>query len=413
MNTVLDKKSPLLVSSLGLWLFVAPISFGYGSFMRMNDLICGFLLVVLGFISMKTDKKALPISCAAIGFWLQLAPLFFWAPEVVSYLNDTLVGMVLMLLVFSWPSLSDQDSKDEVPPGWSFNPSDWKVRKITVFLALVAWFLARYLASYQLGYIQTIHDPFFGQGSIQVISSSLAKGFPVSDAGLGAFGYSLEFLLGLIGSSRRWKTMPWVTALFGMMVIPAGMISIILIISQPVLVGAWCGICLLIAFCMLVMILLTVPEMFATLQLLKRAKKKGRAWQVFWQGDLSSSLLQQKPICRNKTSEFGFTLPWNLLLLTCLGIWLICSPSVFHSLRPASDSNFIAGPLVVAFSIISCSEVVRNLRWVNAFIAGGLVFSTFFLKGFSEMGLVNQWLTSILIFVLAFPKGNRCERYGK
>ncbi len=404
---------PLWIASLGLWLLVAPISLEYGGSIRINDLLCGFFLIIMGFISRRTEKKAVFISCAVVGFWLQLAPLLFWASKSVTYLNDTLVGMALMLLVFSLPSLSDNEGQEEVPPGWSFNPSDWKARRITVFLALIAWFAARYLAFYQLGYVSTVYDPFFGQGSIQVISSPLAKGFPVSDAGLGAFGYSMEFLLGVIGSSRRWKTMPWVTAFFGLMVIPAGMISIVLIILQPVLVGAWCGVCLIIALCMLVMILLTIPEMAATLQLLKRAKARGCMWQVFWQGDSSSAGHQEKPVYRSATSGLGFTLPWNLLLLIGLGVWMICSPSIFYTQHPASDSNFIAGPMLCAFSMISCSEVLRNLRWVNVLIACGLALSPFLFNGFMGLDMANQWIAAALIVGLTIPKGKRHERYGK
>ena len=410
----MGKKGPLVVISLGLWLLVAPMSFGYHpSSMWMNDMLCGFLLICLGFFAMQTAKKWLIKGAAFIGFWLQLAPLIFWAPEAASYMNDTLVGMALMLLAFSLPGLCDEEKGEENPAGWSFNPSALGPRGVTVFLALIAWFLARYLASYQLGYIDEIKDPFFGDGTLKVISSSVAKMFPVSDAGLGAFGYSLECLLGLIGSSRRWKTMPWVSVFFGMMVIPAGMVSILLIVLQPVLVGAWCGICLLIAVCMLVMILLTIPELAATAQLLLKARKNRNFWSVFWHGDLSLPAPVVSPIQRNCISELGFTIPWNLVLTALLGVWLMCSPYLLENAHPAADTNYIAGPLLVAISIISFSEVIRSLRFVNVLIALGLIVSSFVFSGFSSLGWVNNLIVGVLIAVFSFPKGKRKERYGE
>jgi hypothetical protein len=161
------------------------------------------------------------------------------------------------------------------------------------------------------------------------------------------------------------------------------------------------------------MILLAVPEMVATLQLLKRAKGNGCLWQVFWRGEISPSASQEKPISRNATSSFGFTLPWNLVILALLGGWMICSPFVFHSMHPASDSNYVAGPLLIAFSIISFSEPLRNLRWGNFLIALGLVFSSLFLKGFSGLGFANQLIASVLIFALTIPRGKKHERYGE
>ncbi len=409
----LGKKPALLIASLGLWLLVAPMSFGYhDSKMWTNDILCGLLLIIFGFSAWFWFKKWQILASVFVGLWLQLAPLFFWAPESASYLNDTCVGMILMILAFSLPGISDEEKGEESPPGWSFNPSSWGPRSVTVFLALIAWFLARYLASYQLGYIHEIKDPFFGDGTVKVISSSVAQMFPVSDAGLGAFGYSLEFFLGLVGSSRRWKTMPWVSAFFGLMVIPAGMISILLIVAQPVLVGAWCGICLLIAACMLVMILLTIPEMAATVQILLKAKKKRHFWTVFWKGDSSAPVARSKPLKRKGTSELGFTLPWNLFLSVLLGISIMCSPSFFGDLHPASDSNYMVGPLLIAISVISCCEITRSLRFINVVLALGLILSAFFLKGLTNLGCMSNVVTGILICLLSFPRGKIREKYG-
>jgi uncharacterized membrane protein len=414
MRELAWKKGCLLLASLGLWLLVAPISFAYTSKdLSISDQVTGIFLMGLAFFSLKKTQSSWIRLSACAGLWLQLAPLLFWAPEASSYLNDTFVGMIILILSFSLPGMSDEQSQEEIPPGWSFNPSAWGPRSVTVFLALICWFLARYLAAYQLGYIQEVKDPFFGNGSMEVISSSIAKQFPVSDAGLGAFGYSMEFFLGMIGGCRRWKTMPWLSIFFGAMVVPAGMISILLIILQPVLVGAFCGICLMIALCMLMMIVLTLPEVVAAVQLIKRVRRqKQSCFKVFWQGDQGPSSKGEKPFSRTVTSSLGFTLPWNLLLSGALGVFLMFSPYLFSLERLASDCSYIAGPLVFALSMISCSEVLRSLRLGNLIVGLSLVLSVFFLSGFSEEGFWSTLIVGILLFCLSFLKGTPREKTG-
>lgn len=418
MRELIKNKVSLFLSALGVWLLAAPTMFGdKGSKMCLNDIISGALLFFLGLLIYKTKKKVFCYAAALLGVWLQLAPLFFWAKDSGAYLNDTLVGIFVIVLAFLIPGMTaeEQEEGTENPAGWSFNPSAFAPRVITVFLAMICWFLARYLAAYQLGYIDHIFDPFFGNGTTLVITSSLAQGFPVSDAGLGAFAYSMEFVLGVIGGSRRWRSMPWLSVVFGLLVVPAGMVSILLIVSQPVIVGAWCGLCLMIASCMLVMIVMTAPEVFAALQLLYQTKKAGRPfWKTFWKGSASAALsLPAAPIARKGFSELGFTCPWNLILSACLGIWLMCAPTILGIMHPAADSNYIAGPLIVAFSIISMSEVIRGLRFVNLFFGLLLISAPFWMEGFSSAGIASNLIIGVCIALLSFRKGMIRERYGK
>lgn len=411
-------KVALLFSALGFWLLVSPVTFGYkDSKMWMSDPISGLILIAIGFFAYATEKRVFCLAAIVMGFWLQLAPLVFWAPDAISYLNDTLVGVLTIVLAFSLLGVrgSDKEEGSETPEGWSFNPSDWGPRIVTVSLALVCWFLARYMSAYQLGYIDYVYDPFFGDGTTKVITSSVARMCPVSDAGLGALVYSLEFVLGWMGGNRRWRTMPWLAGIFGLMVVPAGVTSILLIISQPVLVGAWCGICLMTAVCMLVMVLLTIPEMVAVFQLLYQAKKTGKGfWRVFWKGDPAAILAKKaQPIARKGFSEFGFTCPWNLLLSIPLGVWLMFAPSVLGLLHPASDSNYIVGPLLVTFSIISMSETARSLRFVNFLLALFLFSAPFWVAGFSSSGMTNNLIVGAIVALLSLRKGKILEQYGK
>lgn len=63
--------------------------------------------------------------------------------------------------------------------------------------------------------------------------------------------------------------------MFGLLVIPLGLVHIFLVISQPVIVGYWCAFCLLAALIMLPMIPLEFDEVFAMFQHMKEAKSRG------------------------------------------------------------------------------------------------------------------------------------------
>jgi hypothetical protein len=271
---------------LGLWLIVAPVTFGYAQdvLSSQNAVLCGLLLILSGWFSRKQAAWSVWLGCC-VGVWLQLAPLVFWAKFPASYANDTFVGILAILFTIIIPELPGFVEKPgpTIPPGWSYNPSSYAQRLPVIALAIFGWFTARYLAAYQLGYISTVWDPFFGEGTLHVITSSISKSFPVSDAGLGALAYSLEALLGCKGGQARWRTMPWLVIFLGILIVPVGITSIILIILQPLIVGAWCGLCLMIALAMLIMAALTLGELKAALQLLKRTNKQ-TFWKTFWTG---------------------------------------------------------------------------------------------------------------------------------
>src|SRR5690606_21147921 len=136
---------------------------------------------------------------------------------------------------------------DDRPLGWSYSPSSFTQRIPIVALAFVGLFVSRYLAAYQMGHIDGLWDPFFGpgnapvrNGSEAVVTSWVLKGYPIVDAGLGAFFYGLDILAGSIGDRRRWRTMPWMVLLFGLLIIALGVMSVSFIIIQPPLIGALC-----------------------------------------------------------------------------------------------------------------------------------------------------------------------------
>lgn len=175
-------------------------------------------------------------------------------------------------------------STDEhIPPGWTYNPATWAQRLPIVGAALVGLAIAAYLTAFQLNWIGTVWEPFFGDGSRKVLTSKLSHVLPVPDAALGALGYLVDAVAGVIGGTARWKTMPWIVIVFGLAVGPLGLVSIALVMSQPLVVGAWCTLCLASAVVSVVMIGPAMDEMLASLQHVKRERDRGRStWRVFW-----------------------------------------------------------------------------------------------------------------------------------
>ncbi len=69
--------------------------------------------------------------------------------------------------------------------------------------------------------------------------------------------------------------MPWLVLIFGIMIVPLGVVSITFIMIQPILLGTWCTLCLITAAAMLIQIPYSVDELIATCQFLRRRRRAG------------------------------------------------------------------------------------------------------------------------------------------
>ena len=275
------------IIAMGFWLATAPFTFGYADHTAMtwNDVVSGFLLAAFAAVGLRPTVRADfwgRWGVCFVGVWLQFAPLVFWAESSAAYANDTLIGafaIALSILVPMMPGMAHHMAMmkpgPEIPPGWTYNPSSWHQRAPLIALAIIGWFISRYLAAVQLGYISVAWEPFFGEGTQRVLHSKVSQMWPISDAGLGAVAYTLEALMGFMGNTKRWRTMPWMVSLFFVLIVPLGLTHIVLVVLQPVAVGYWCTLCLLAAAVMLVMIPLMLDEMFAMAQFMRLAHREG------------------------------------------------------------------------------------------------------------------------------------------
>ena len=419
-----------LMIMLGLWLVSSPFTFGYvSSKMIWSDVISGILLIIFAIIAFlpRFDFWGRWGACF-VGVWLQFAPLVFWAPTSTSFVTDTLVGALAItfsVLVPMMPGMAHHMEMmkpgPEIPPGWSYNPSTWHQRSPMIIAAFLGWLFSRYLAAYQLGYIKEVWEPFFGEGTVRVLTSKVSKSWPISDAGLGATSYTFELLMAWMGGVTRWRTMPWMVTFFFILVVPLGVTSIVLVILQPVAVGFWCTVCLLTALIMLVMIPFTVDEVVAMIQFMKRSVREGKSfWRTFWVGGTLDE--ENKD---NRTPSYGASLskltsaagwgvsvPWNLLLSTALGIWLMFYPGTFGVAGTAADYFTTLGALAVTFSVIAMAEVARPLRFINLAITLWLVIALLLVKDVPSQALWNGIISGAVLIALSVPKGKVREKYG-
>ena len=406
---------------LGAWLMTSPVSLGYEDQAQIwSDIISGALVIVFATVTLVRRSAWAPWANSLVGVWLLFAPLVFWAPTAVAYANDTLSGALVIAFVLLMPGMPGMRMLPgpDVPPGWSYNPSTWPQRAPIIALAFFGFLLSRYMAAYQLGYIDSAWDPFFGDGSERVLDSDVSKMFPISDAGLGAVAYMIEGLMGFMGDRQRWRTMPWMVTFFGILVVPLGIVSVTLIILQPVVVGAWSTPALLTALAMLIMIALTLDEVIAMGGFLVKARQAGESlWNTFWLGGtLPSDTRDERPVHPDVVTPqamvWGVALPWNLLASTALGLWLMASPSIFGSDGSAAHSEHLIGALVVTVAIISWADVGRALRFVNVLFGAWFIVAPWLLIGSTTGSTLNDVVVGAVLIVLSLPRGPVGERYG-
>jgi nucleoside-diphosphate-sugar epimerase len=434
-------------AALGLWLATSPFIFGLAdgwmvagdliapnqrglelsdTWMTASDTVTGLLIVVFALLSLSRDGGWARWITAVLGGWLLVAPLVLWTTSAAAYANDTLIGVLVIAFAIGVPTTPGINplarvTGPEVPPGWSYNPSAWTSRLPIVILALVGLFVSRYLAAFQLGHIESVWDPFFRDGTERIITSSVSEAWPVSDSGLGATTYALEILVGVIGDRRRWRTMPWLTLLFGLLIVPLGAVSIYFIIIQPIVIGTWCSLCLLAAAAMLIQIPYSLDEILATLQFLRERRSQGRPlWYVFFHGGTMQGS------GRDRSDDFevgpghvvgqmlhgGVTLPWTLALSVAIGVALMLTRVLFDASGAAANNDHLMGALVVTFSIIALAEVARPLRFVNVVLGAWLVLTPWVLTGYTMLSSSASVIAGILLILLALPRGPIRNHYG-
>ena len=448
--------APLTNAAIGLWLVASPVTLGLfdpsaapippalgheiaspeirDGRLGISEIVSGVLVVAFALIGMRRRWRWLQWLTAAVGIWVMFAPLVFWTTSAGAYATDTLAGMLIVTLavmVPPTPGISRQAlaADDDRPLGWTYSPSTFSQRLHIIALAFVGLFVSRYLAAYQLGHIDGLWDPFFGpgdaavaNGSEAVVTSWVSKGFPVADAGFGAFAYALDALAGAIGDRRRWRTMPWMVILFGLLVIPLGLVSVSFIIIQPPLIGALCTLCIIQAAVTIVLIPYSIDEVLASCQYLWGAKQAGQPfWRTFWRGGpaLSEKQAPTPDLDRPLSAVLrdivtgGVNFPWTLVASSFLGMLLMITPLAFGTSPILYFSDHITGCLVILVAVTAMAEVARAARFANVALGGWVAISPFVLDGATTIATIANVATGVLLIGLSLPRGTRsAAHYG-
>jgi uncharacterized membrane protein len=448
--------APMANAVLGLWLVTSPLALGLfdpvtaptppalghevpspeirNAWLGLSQIISGALIAGCALLGMRVGLRGLQWATAALGIWVMLAPLAFWTASAGAYAQDTLIGMLVVAFAVIIPPTAGISSRalaadDDRPLGWSYSPSSFTQRIPIIAMAFVGLFVSRYLAAYQLGHIDGLWDPFFGpgvgqvrNGSEAVVTSWVSKGFPIADAGLGAFAYALDILAGAIGDRRRWRTMPWMVLLFGLLIIPLGVVSVSFIIIQPPLIGALCMLCIIQAAVTVLLIPYSIDEVLATCQFLWRSTRAGEPfWRTFWMGGpaLSEDQTPAPDLDRGPGAllrEFvtgGVSFPWTLVASTVLGAVLMLTPPIFGTEPPLYHSDHVAGCLVILVAITAMAEISRAVRFINVVLGAWVAASPMMLEGGTAAGAVAGAVIGLALIGLSLPRGTRsAEHYG-
>ena len=426
---------------LGAWLVASPFALGYmneftpdanvlrvmaerelpsieirNQAMLWSDIISGILVVIFSALSASPARRYpwAQWANATVGVWLLFAPLVFWTPLPEAYINATLVGSLVIAFALVIPpmpgmSVAGMTGGPDIPPGWNYSPASWPQRVPIAVLGMIGFFIAAYMAAYQLGHLDRAWDPFFGDGTMQIITSDISRAWPIADAGLGAVAYVLEVLMTLMGGKNRWRTMPWMVLGLGVLIVPLGGVSIFFIIIQPILIGTWCTLCLIAAVAMTLMVPYSLDEVMATGQFLADARKKGKPfWRTFWMGDAIEGSVDAPTNSGNNTPEGarGATFPITMLLSIAIGIWLMFTRLAFDTTDTLANSDHVIGALVVTFSVIAFAEVVRCVRFINILFGAWLLAAPWLLDGATTpLAAWNSILCGLALIALAMPRG--------
>ena len=418
---------------LGLWLALQPPLVGVAErSLAASEVALGLATILFAGLSLSARLRWARWATAGVGALVMAAPFLFWTENGAAYLSDTLVGgLIFAFAVGTRPDVGPSPlaalAGPSIPPGWRYNPSSWSQRLPIIVLAVVGLEVSRYLAAYQLGHIDGVWEPFFAgsqadprNGTEEIITSHVSEAWPVSDAAVGGYTYMLEILTGIVGSRARWRTMPWLVVLFGLMIAPLGITSILFIIIQPILIGTWSTLALIGAAAMLIQIPYSLDELLATLQFMRRRAKAGGSWlRVFLFGDTDEARDQTPPdefgqgvgqFAREMWSG-GVNLPWNLGLAALIGLWLLFTRLTLGADGSMANADHLIGSLALTVISLAAAEVARPLRFLLVPLGTALLATPFVFES-SMTQLVASILCGIALIALSIRRGTIRGRYG-
>jgi len=103
---------------------------------------------------------------------------------------------------------------------------------------------------------------------------------------------------------------------------------------------------------------------------------------------------------------------WAQIINALLGIWLMVSPAILATDKTVADNDYVVGPLIIAFAVISWWEATRVVRLYNLLPAAWLLLAPWVLGYTDTTAIFNDLAVGLLIIILCFVKGKVEGRFG-
>lgn len=314
---------------------------------------------------------------------------------------------------------AERANLDVAVPPFSYNPSAWSQRIPIAALALVAFLISTSMALYQWRLTSYVWDPFFH--TEKVIDSDVAKmmhrWFGIPDAALGAIAYLGDALFGIAGSTRRWQYRPWLVILFGIDVIPLGIVSVVLVGVQLFVLGQYCTPCLVTACISILLVYWAYDEVYASLKYLWLVRKR-HGGKAFWQAllgqpneqadEVAASIVREPKRKSSREDSIGRSVGnWARIVEIGLACWLAMSPFIF---RHSTENglwwlvDWTAAVVLFLAASLSFGAPLRWVRLASLAVAFALIASGFLMHEgeLPPPALQNQIAVGILVFMMAF-----------
>lgn len=103
---------------------------------------------------------------------------------------------------------------------------------------------------------------------------------------------------------------------------------------------------------------------------------------------------------------------WTGIINIFLGLWLMVSPSIFKMNELTANNNYIVGPLVITFSVISLWDINRKAIKVNILLGIWLLAALFILDFTKSIAFFSNGACGAFIILLSSIKRKAKEKFG-
>ena len=105
-------------------------------------------------------------------------------------------------------------------------------------------------------------------------------------------------------------------------------------------------------------------------------------------------------------------MPWNLAITAALGVWLMAAPALLGATGFAANNNYLAGALIVTWSVMAFGEIARPVRLLNIPLGTWLLLAPWLLEGATGLVVERRRERTCAIVTLSVRRGPIEERFG-